>query len=75
MERRDARNDEEQAAIRAILSKLPKSHPAREAHEAGADVIELMSLVDREDVAEKLNQAWLDWYSRRLHQQHKLKSA
>lgn len=72
---REARKDEQRAAIKAILSELPKSHPAREAYEAGADAIELMSLVDREDVAEKLNQAWLDWYSRRLQQQRSLRSA
>jgi hypothetical protein len=75
MASREARNDDQRAAIRAILSALPKNHPARAACEAGAGAIELMSLVDREDVAEELNQAWLDWYSRRLHQQHKLKSA
>lgn len=72
---REARKDEQRAAIKAILSELPRNHPARAAYEAGADAIRLMSLVDREDLAEKLNQAWLDWYSHRLHQQHKQKSA
>jgi hypothetical protein len=28
-----------------------------------------MNLVEREDLAEKLNQAWLDWYSTRLRLQ------
>lgn len=69
MRRREPRDHgEERAAIQAIVSKLPKDHPARQAWDAGAGAIELMSLVDREDVAEKLNQAWLDWYSRRLLQ-------
>ena len=75
MARRGGDNKDERAAIEAIVSALPKNHPAREAYDAGADAIRLMSLVDREDLAEKLNQAWLDWYSRRLHQQHKPKSA
>lgn len=72
---RNARNHEERAAIRAIVSELPENHPARAAYEAGADAIRLMSLVDREDLAEKLNQAWLDWYSRRLLMQRRASAA
>ena len=64
-----AHDDEQRAAIQAILGELPRDHPAREAYEAGADAIELTHLVDREDLAEKLNQAWLDWYARRLQRQ------
>ena len=64
----EAHDDEQQAAIRAILGELPEGHPAREAYEAGANPIQLMSLVEREDLVEKLNQAWLDWYTRRLRQ-------
>jgi hypothetical protein len=64
-----AHDDEQRAAIQAILGELPQDHPAREAYEAGADPIELTHLVDREDLAEKLNQAWLDWYARRLRRQ------
>ena len=60
------RHETERATIDAILRELPDDHPARAAYEAGADAVRLMSLVDREDVAEKLNQAWLDWYSRRV---------
>ena len=63
--------DEQRAAIQPILAELPEGHPAREAYEAGADAIELMSLMDREDLAEKLAQAWLDWYSRRLRRQRR----
>lgn len=67
MPRREAGSGrEERAEIEAIVSRLPKDHPARQACEAGAGAIELMSLVDRDDVEEKLNQVWLDWYSRRL---------
>ena len=64
-----ARDDEQRAAIQAVLLELPENHPAREAYNAGADAIELTHLVDREDLAEKLNQAWLDWYARRLRLQ------
>ena len=64
-----AHDDEQRSAIQAILGELPRDHPAREAYEAGADAIELTHLVDREDLAEKLNQAWLDWYARRLQRQ------
>jgi hypothetical protein len=67
----EARDDEQTAAILAILGELPEDHPAREAYEAGADPIQLMSLVEREDLVEKLNQAWLDWYTRRLRRQRR----
>jgi hypothetical protein len=71
MRSHEARDDEEMAAIQAILCELPEDHPAREAYAAGADPIQLTYLVDREDLVEKLNQAWLDWYSRRLRRQRK----
>lgn len=66
---REARDDEQRAEIQAILGELPEHHPAREAYAAGADAIQLTYLVEREDLAEKLNQAWLEWYSRRLRRQ------
>jgi hypothetical protein len=69
--RHQARDDEQSTAIQAILGELPEGHPAREAYKAGADPIQLTYLVDREDLVEKLNQAWLDWYSRRLRRQRK----
>ena len=61
-----ARVGEQQAAIQAILSELPEDHPAREAYRAGADAIHLTYLVDREDLVERLNQAWLDWYVQKV---------
>ena len=61
-----ARDDGQRAAIRAILSELPEHHPAREAYRGGADAIALTYLVDREDLVEKLSQAWLDWYTQRV---------
>jgi hypothetical protein len=61
-----ARDDGQRAAIRHILSELPEDHPAREAYRGGADAIALTYLVDREDLAEKLSQAWLDWYTERV---------
>jgi hypothetical protein len=67
----DAHDDEERAAIRAIVEELPEDHPAREAHKAGADAIELTHLVGREDLAEKLTQAWFDWYARMLRRQRR----
>jgi hypothetical protein len=67
----EAHDDEERVAIQAILRELPNDHPAREAYEAGADPIQLLSLVDREDLVEKLSQAWLDWYTRRLRRQRR----
>jgi hypothetical protein len=66
---RAARDDAQTAAFKSILSELPEDHPARAAYRAGADPIQLMNLVDREDLLEKLNQAWLDWYSTRLRLQ------
>lgn len=65
----EARDDEQRAAIQAILSELPQDHPAVRAYRAGADVIRVTHLVDREDLADKLHQVWLDWYARRLHRQ------
>jgi hypothetical protein len=66
----EARDDEQKAAIQAILGELPEDHPAREAYRAGADTVQLLTyLVDREDLVEKLDQAWLDWYARRLRRQ------
>jgi hypothetical protein len=70
----EARDEEEAAAIHAILNELPDDHPAREAYRAGADPIRLMNLVECEDLVEKLNQAWLDWYSRRLRRQRRTSS-
>ena len=64
-----ARDDSQRAAFKAILSELPEDHPARAAYVAGADAIQLMNLVEREDLVEKLNQAWLDWYSTQLQLQ------
>jgi hypothetical protein len=66
---RAARDDEQRATFKAILSELPEDHPARAAYGAGADPIQLMYLVEREDLVEKLNQAWLDWYSTQLQLQ------
>lgn len=65
----EARDDGARAAIQAILHELPEDHPAREAYRAGADPIRLINLVEREDLAEQLNQAWQDWYTRRLLRQ------
>ena len=65
----EGHDDEERAAIQAIVEELPEDHPAREAYKAGADAIRLTYLVGREDLVEKLMQAWLDWYARMLRRQ------
>ncbi len=65
----EARDDGARAAIQAILHELPEDHPARVAYRSGADPIRLINLVEREDLAEKLNYAWQDWYTRRLLRQ------
>jgi hypothetical protein len=65
----EARDDGARAAIQSILHELPEDHPAREAYRSGADPIRLINLVEREDLAEKLNQAWQDWYTSRLLRQ------
>jgi hypothetical protein len=67
----EALDSEDRATIYAIIRELPEDHPAREAYRAGADPIRLMNLVEREDLIEQLNQAWLDWYSRRLRSQRR----
>lgn len=60
----DAHDDEERAAIAAILEELPVDHHAREAHRAGADAIALTHLVGRRDLSERLTAAWLAGYNR-----------
>ena len=67
----EAHDEEERVAIQAILGELPENHPAREAYNAGANPIQLVNFVDREDLAEKLNHAWVDWYTRRLRRQRR----
>jgi hypothetical protein len=67
-----ARLDGQQAAIQAVLSELPDDHPAHLAYRGGADAIELTHLVGREDLAEKLSHAWLDWYTQRVRRAHRL---
>ena len=63
----DTRDAEEHAAIAAILAELPPEHPACIAyfldHE---DTIRLTHLVCREDLVDRLTQAWLDGYNRML---------
>ena len=72
---RSHRDSEQSAAILAILRELPEDHPARTAYRAGADAIRLTYLIDREDLVERLNEAWLDWYSQRLRTQVKRTAA
>jgi hypothetical protein len=62
-------NRQDDAAIQAILAELPQDHPAHAAYGTGADAIQLTHLIERDDLVEKLNQAWLDWYSGRLRLQ------
>jgi hypothetical protein len=65
----DAHDEQERAEIRVILSELPEDHPAWAAHAAGADAIKLIHIVGRNELVEKLTQAWLDGYGRMLRRQ------
>jgi hypothetical protein len=69
MSRPEAHDDEARATIGAIVNELPADHPARAAYRAGADAIALTRLVHREDLVQKLNDAWQDWYTRKLRRQ------
>ena len=62
----DGRDDEELLAVAAILDELPEDHAARSAFRAGAGTIELTHLVGRQDLADRLKQAYLDGYGRML---------
>lgn len=75
MARELASDDQQRVAVQAILRELPEGHPARAAYDAGVDVIALTRLVEREDLVEKLNQAWLDWYAGRLRRQRRADAA
>lgn len=62
--RYDIRDAEEHAAIAAALAELPADHPARVAYEDHADTIRLTHLVGRQDLADRLAEAFLDGYDR-----------
>ena len=63
----DAHDDRERREILEVLKELPENHRAWRAHTEGADAIALTHLVDkREDLIERLTQAWLDGYGRML---------
>jgi hypothetical protein len=63
----DAHDDRERDEILEILKELPEEHRARRAHSEGADAIALTHLVDdRQDLIDRLTQAWLGGYGRML---------
>jgi hypothetical protein len=63
----DAHDDQERRQIAEILQELPEDHRARAALREGADAIALTHLVDkRQDLIDRLTQAWLDGYGRML---------
>jgi hypothetical protein len=63
----DAHDDDERAAIRAILKELPQDHPAWSAVEERADALRLTHLVDgRRDLIDRLIEAWTAGYGRML---------
>lgn len=70
--RYDIRDAEEHAAIAAVLAELPADHPARIAYQDHTDTIQLTRLVDRQDLADRLAQAFVDAYyrMRRAHGGH-----
>lgn len=57
-------DQQEREQILAILADLPYGHPARAAFRAGADALMLARLVDRQDLAMKLTEAWQAGYQR-----------
>jgi hypothetical protein len=63
----DAHDDQERSEIVEILRVLPEDHRAWRAHREGADAIALTHRVDkRQDLIDRLTQAWLDGYNRML---------
>jgi hypothetical protein len=63
----DAHDDQERAEIRAALQELPSDHKAWKALEEGVDAVALTHLVDnRQDLIDRLTQAWLAGYGRML---------
>ena len=63
----DAHDDVERSEVLEILKQLPEDHRARIAHREGVDAIALTHLVDkRQDLIDRLTQAWLDGYGRML---------
>jgi hypothetical protein len=63
----DIRDDEEKAEVARILSVLPTDHPARVAHERGADTIALSHLVGDAALARALGDASCAGWVRILH--------
>jgi hypothetical protein len=63
----DAHDDHEREEVLKIVNELPEDHRARLAHRDGADAIALTHLVgERQDLVERLTQAWLAGYRRML---------
>jgi hypothetical protein len=63
----DAHDDQERSEILEILKELPEDHRAWVAHREGSDAIALTHLVDkREDLIDRLTNAWLGGYGRML---------
>jgi hypothetical protein len=63
----DPHDDQERSAILEILKELPEDHRAWQTQREGADPITLTHLVDkRQDLIDRLTQAWLDGYGRIL---------
>jgi hypothetical protein len=60
----DIRDAEERAAIAAVLAELPADHAARIAYDDHADTMQLARLVDRQDLADRLAQAFVGGYTR-----------
>lgn len=65
----DIRDDEEKADVGRILSVLAADHPARLAHEQGADTIRLSHMVDDMALVRELTEAVLRG-RRRLWDRH-----
>jgi hypothetical protein len=63
----DNRDEQEHAAVAALLAPLPDDHPAREAYARGVSTVQLTHLVgDRADLVHGLKEAFLAGYWRTL---------
>ncbi len=55
--------------VAKILSVLDPSHPARVAAGQGADLVELIPLLERDDLVAAIEDIWFSAYSRKLSQE------
>jgi len=62
-------NVQEKEALLRTLSMLSPDHPARLAVERGADPVEVLHLIERDELSAAVEEIWLAAYSRLLQLQ------